>query len=194
MALNLNTVGNYNGRSFLGSSSAKPIVGIVLRDIYQGNLTQAKLTVADDAYAFQGLPLKVLNTNLDSTEAGAGLSPNVLSAELATAAADVSGFLVSNPTDLLELGQTAPSAQNGQVVSVALLGSRVETYLPVADGVVGQNVNSKLAWNFTTGNLEVSATGTIELLSPVVDGIKFAKNAAGTDVVYEDCKVAKVRL
>lgn len=190
---NINAVGNYNGKSFLGSSSAKPIVGKVLRSIYRGNTTQGKLSITS-GFAYQGLPVKALNTNLSSTAAGAGLSPNVLSLTVATADADVSGFLVENPTDVLEHGKTAPSAQDGQIVSVALLGSGVELYLPVNANVANVNVNSKLAWNFTNGNLEVSATGTIDLLGPVVDGIKFATNAAGDDVVFEDCKVAKVRV
>lgn len=190
MALDINKVGNYNGKSFLGNSSAKPIAGVPLRSIYSFDFSQGKLTTND--VILPGEPVKAVNQISDETGAGKALNPNVLALSKPAAAEDISGFLLVNETDILNFGETAPKAVKGQIVNVALLGSRVEVYLPVAAAVANVNTNSKLAWNSTKGNLEVSATGTIELLSPVVDGVRF--KVSGSDAVYEDCKVAKVRL
>lgn len=190
MALDINKVGNYNGKSFLGNSSAKPIAGVPLRSIYSFDFSQGKLSTND--VILPGEPVTAKNQVTAETGAGTALNPNVLELSKPAAVEDISGFLLVNETDILNFGETAPKAVKGQIVNVALLGSRVEVYLPVAAAVANVNTNSKLAWNSTDGNLEVSDTGTIELLSPVVDGVKF--KASGDDVVYEGCKVAKVRL
>lgn len=189
MALDINKVGNYNGKSFIGNSSAKPIVGVPLRGIYTFDLSQGKLT--GDDIILPGEPVKAVNKSSEATGAGKALNPNVLELSKPTAA-DISGFLLTNETDVIDFGQDAPRAYKGQIVNVALLGSRTEVYLPVDSKVTGANVNSKLLWDFTNNNLKVDATGTIELLGPVVDGVKF-KNSAGV-ISYEACKVAKVRL
>lgn len=192
MAIDVNKVGNYNGKSFLGNSSAKPIVGIPLRTIYSYDITQGKLTLGASGPIPPGSPIKATNKVDSTTSSGKALNPNVLKIESAGKDADVSGFLLVNETDILDFGATAPRAYDGQIVNVALLGSRVEIYLPVDTTVAEINVNSKLAWDFTGKVLKSSTTGKIELLSPVVDGIKFEyKN---DDVVYTNCKVAKVRL
>ena len=192
MALDINKVGNYNEKSFIGNSSARPIVGVPLRGIYTFDLSQGKLT--GDDIILPGEPVKAVNKLSKETGAGKALNPNVLKLSKPTAVADVSGFLLTNETDVIDFGQDAPRAYTGQIVNVALLGSRTEVYLPVAPAVANANanVNSKLLWDFTSGHLKVDATGTIELLGPVVDGVKF-KNTAGV-ISYEPCKVAKVRL
>lgn len=190
MALDINKVGNYNGKSFIGNSSARPIVGVPLRGIYTFDLSQGKLT--GDDIILPGEPVKAVNKLSDATGAGKALNPNVLKLSKATGSVDISGFLLTNETDVIDFGQDAPRAYKGQIVNVALLGSRTEVYLPVGDGVANANVNSKLLWDFANNYLKVDATGTIELLGPVVDGVKF-KNVAGV-ISYEACKVAKVRL
>lgn len=190
MALDINKVGNYNGKSFIGNSSAKPIVGVPLRGIYTFDLSQGKLT--SDDIILPGEPVKAVNQTSASTGAGKALNPNVLALSKPADGSDISGFLLTNETDIIDFGQDAPRAYKGQVVNVALLGSRVEVYLPVAAGVANVNTNSKLLWDSTNGNLKVDTTGTIELLGPVVDGVKFKLD--GDNVAYEDCKVAKVRL
>lgn len=189
MSLDINKVGNYNKKSFIGNSSAKPIVGVPLRGIYTFDLSQGKLT--GDDIILPGEPVKAVNTS-SKTGAGKGLNPNVLTLSKTTTDTDISGFMLVNETDVIDFGQEAPRAYKGQIVNVALLGSRTEVYLPVAEGVSDLNVNSKLLWDSTNNNLKQDATGTIELLGPVVDGVKF-KNSAGV-ISYEDCKVAKVRL
>lgn len=192
MALDINKVGNYNGKSFIGNSSAKPIVGVPLRGIYTFDLSQGKLT--DDDIILPGEPVKAVNKSSDATGAGKALNPNVLALSKPTAAGtdNISGFLLANETDVIDFGQDAPRAYKGQIVNVALLGSRTEVYLPVDAAVANVNVNSKLLWDFARGNLKKDDTGTIELLGPVVDGVKF-KNTGGV-ISYEACKVAKVRL
>lgn len=194
MPIDVNKVGNYNGNSFLGNSSAKPIVGKVLRTIFSFDITQGKLDT--DTLIAPGTPVKVSNSEV-STSSGAGkqLNPNVVKIEAIAAASDISGFLLINETDILDMGATAPRAYKGQIVNVALLGSRAEIYLPVDSTVSGINTNTKLYWDTTTSTLKPGTAdnaGIIELLSPVVDGIKF--EVSGDDVVYKDCKVAKVRL
>lgn len=189
MSLDINKVGNYNGKGFIGNSSAKPIVGVPLRGIYTFDLSQGKLT--GDDIILPGEPVKAVN-KLNATGAGKALNPNVLGLSKAQADTDISGFLLTNETDVIDFGQDAPRAYKGQIVNVALLGSRTEVYLPVAEAVAGVNVNSKLLWDSTDNNLKVDDAGTIELLGPVVDGVKF-KNTAGV-ISYEACKVAKVRL
>ena len=190
MSLDINKVGNYNKKSFIGNSSAKPIVGVPLRGIYTFDLSQGKLT--GDDIILPGEPIKAVNKSSEATGAGKALNPNVLALSKITTNADISGFLLVNETDVIDFGQEAPRAYKGQIVNVALLGSRTEVYLPVSANVANLNVNSKLLWDAVDSNLKQDATGTIELLGPVVDGVKF-KNTGGV-ISYENCKVAKVRL
>lgn len=190
MALDINKVVNYNKKGFIGNSSAKPIVGVPLRGIYTFDLSQGKLT--GDDIILPGEPVKAVNK---LTGAGKVSNSNVLELSKPKTVADISGFLLANDTDVIDFGQDAPRAYKGQIVNVALLGSRTEVYLPVEATVAGVNVNKKLLWDFDKGCLKedtTGTTGTIELLGPVVDGVKF-ENTAGV-ISYKDFKVAKVRL
>ena len=190
MALDINKVGNYNKKGFIGNSSAKPIVGVPLRGIYTFDLSQGKLT--GDDIILPGEPVKAVNKLSNATGAVKVSNSNVLELSKPKTVADISGFLLANDTDVIDFGQDAPRAYKGQIVNVALLGSRTEVYLPVEATVAGANVNKKLLWDFEKGCLKEDTTGTIELLGPVVDGVKF-ENTAGV-ISYENFKVAKVRL
>lgn len=187
--MSVNKVTNYSGKTFLGNSSAKPIVGLSLRGIYTYDLSQGKLK---EGGVLPGQPIKAENNVSNSTGAGMKLNPNVLSVSKASTAEDVCGFLLINETDVLGLDEEAPVAQVDQVVNVALLGSRVEMYLPADSTLQGIATNKKVAWDFDTNSLKISASGTIDVLGPVVDGVKFA--LSGSNVTYEDCKCIKVRL
>lgn len=189
MALNPVSVDNYNGLSFIGGSSNKPIAGIAT-NIERHTVSQARLTATDIIPA--GSPVKVSNNASTASGAGKQLNPNVLKAEKATAAADVSGFLLVNETDILQMGEKAPRAYNGQLVNVALLGSLTELYLPCDTTVQNISLASKVAWDFASGVLKVDTAGTIQVIGPVVDGVKFKVN--GDSCEYEACKVVKVRL
>lgn len=190
MALNPVSVDNYNGLSFVGGSSNKPIVGIAT-NVDRHTISQAKL-VATTPIA-PGSPVKVTN-NASGTVSGAGkaLNANVLKAEAITAVADMSGFLLVNETDILQQGEKAPRAYNGQLVNVALLGSLTELYLPADAGLVGVNVGVKCVWDTASGTVKTGASGNIQIIGPVVDGLKFKVN--GDAMEYESCKVIKVRL
>lgn len=192
MALNPVKVQNYTATSFLGRSSNKPIAGIAT-NVNRLTVSQAKLV--SDTLVAAGSPVKVTNGGV-STATGAGqeLNPNVLQAVPATAAADVSGFLLVNETDILQTGEKAPHAYSGQLVNVALLGSLTELYLPCDTSVQNVSLTSKLAWDFTNNVAQVSATGTINIIGPVVDGVRFKVDTTNNEVVFEDCKVVKVRL
>lgn len=183
-----NVVGNANG-GFVGSSSFKPIAGQVLRNIYSFKLNQAK--VADAANLVAGQPVKLTNAN--GGVAGAGLSPNVLLAENITEATDISGFVIESPSDVVEIGGKVPKPQAGQVVSVALLGSGVEIYLPCDDSLQNVNINSKASWDKDIGKLKKDPAGTISILGGVVDGIVYSAIDASL-AETKASKVVKVRL
>lgn len=191
MALNPVSVDNYNGLSFIGSSSNKPIAGVVT-NLDRHTVSQARLKATDILPS--GYPVKVTNDSSTVTGAGRQLNPNVLNADKAAAAADVSGFLLVNETDILQMGEKAPRAYTGQLVNVALVGSLAELYLPCDGSVQNVNVNSKVAWDFTNNVLKVDTAGTIQIIGPVVDGVRFKLNANNDAVEYENCKVVKVRL
>lgn len=191
MALEINKVGNYNGKSFLGSNSAKPICGHFLRDLYRGEISQAK--VVTDDIVFSGCPVEIKNSAYTTSNAGKAMNPNVLSiTKKATADGEVSGFVLEAPTDILQFGEVAARPLKNQVTNVALLGSGVEVYLPADASLVGIAMNSKLKWSFDDNALKVDATGTITPLGVVVDGVKYKEDNGA--VVFEDCKVIKVRL
>lgn len=191
MALNINSIGNYNGKSFLGNSSAKPICGIFLRDLFRGQIYQAKVNTDDLVYP--GVPVTITNTN---TKEGAGveLNPNVLSiTAVATADASVSGFLLESPTDVMQWGEVAAHALKTQIVNVALLGSGVELYLPADSALSGVAIGkNNCVWDFTNKCVKVGADGYITILGPVVDGVTFVAN--GSSIEFKDTKVVKVKL
>ena len=175
MPLAINTAQNYNNKSFLGNSSAKPIAGVITRALYSFSISQAKLSITGDENVYAGEPLKITSSN----------------------GTDIEGFLAVNPTDVLDYGDEAPFARDTQIVNVGLLGSGVEMYLPVAADVVGLAVNADVEWDSINSVLKKKATGTalgVKIISPVVDGVRIKKSTSSNVVVYEDCKVAKVRL
>lgn len=185
-----NVVGNANG-GFLGSSSARPIAGHIARNMFIFRLNQAK--VADGANLAPALPAKLTNAN--GGKAGAGLSPNVLLAENATSADDISGFVVASPNDVLEIGGGVPKPQEGQVTFVALIGSGIEMYLPCDDTLQNVNVNTKAKWD-TTNNKLTKATdgdaGVVSILGGVVDGVTYKISGDFANTV--DSKVILVKL
>lgn len=194
MALNINGIGNYNGKSFLGNSSAKPICGVFLRDLFKGSIYQAKVNT--DTLVYPGAPITIKNTSSVS-EAGAGLNPNVLSiSAVATSDSEVSGFLLESPTDVMSWGEVAAHALKTQIVNVALIGSGVELYLPAGDALNEIQLSANnLVWDFSNNCVkaaDISAKGYITGLSPVVDGVAFTINADAVE--FKDSKVIKVRL
>lgn len=192
MAFSINAVGNYNGKSFLGSHSQRPICGMFVRDLYKGSLSQAK--VGPGLKVYPGVPVQIKNQTNTTWVAKSGLNPNVLliTALAAKGTVAVSGFVLESPTDVLQFGETAPSAVEGQIVNVALLGSGVELYLPCKDDAYNIEMIKRLAWDFDTGTLGVSTAGTIIPLGPVVDGVKYV-NTSGS-VGYAETKCIRVRL
>lgn len=191
MALNINSVGNYNGKSFLGNSSAKPICGIFLRDLFRGQIYQAKVNT--DTIVYPGVPVTITNAN---TKEGAGveLNPNVLSiTAVATDDSGVSGFLLESPTDVMQWGEVAAHALKTQIVNVALLGSGVELYLPADSGLSGVAIGkNNCVWDFTNKCVKADEGGYITILGPVVDGVTFVENAGSIE--FKDTKVVKVKL
>lgn len=191
MAFEANKFQNFTGKSFLGSNSAKPICGHFLRDLFRGDISQAR--VDTDDILCPGSPIQVKNSTGSVSNAGKGLNPNVLSiSKLSTSAAEVSGFLLESPTDILSFGETAARPYKNQVVNIALVGSGVEVYLPADDSLLNIDVGSKLVWDFTSNSLKVGAAGTITPLSPVVDGVRYVNG--GGAISFADTKCIRVRL
>lgn len=192
MAFSLNAVGNYNGKSFLGSHSQRPICGVFLRDLYKGSLSQAKVGAGLNVYP--GCPVQIKNQTNTTRVAKSGLNPNVLliTALAAKTTTPICGFVLESPTDVLQFGEVAPSAVEGQVVNVALLGSGVELYLPCKDDALNIEMIKRLDWDFGTGTLGVSAAGTITPLGPVIDGIKYVETSGA--ISYAETKCIRVRL
>lgn len=193
MALEINKVGNYSGKGFLGSNSAKPICGHFLRDLFRGELSQAKVTTTDIVYP--GCPVEVKNTAIGAggTAAGKGLNPNVLSiTKKATVATEMVGFVLESPTDILQFGEQAARPLQNQITNIALLGSRVEVYLPADAGLASISLNSKLTWDFDNNCLKVDANGVIEPLGPIVDGVAYKEDNGS--VIFQDVKCIRVRL
>lgn len=188
-----NTTGNYNEKTFLGNSSAKPIAGIVTRILREYGLQEAKMP---NEVIAAGSPVKLTNT-VDSTNTHAGkkLNPNVLSIAKATKSADVCGFLVANQTDYQGFDEEAPRAVEGQIVDVAEIGSNIEMYLPCDATLANVPLNTKVDWDFANGLLkkaETDASINISILSPVVDGVTYYVD--GTSVKMKASKVVKVKL
>lgn len=191
MAFEANKIQNFTGKSFLGSNSAKPICGHFLRDLYRGDISQARVDTGDVVYP--GAPIQIKNSAGSASGAGKGLNPNVLSvSKLAASAAEVSGFLLESPTDILSFGETAARPYKNQVVNVALIGSGVEVYLPADDSLQNIDMRSRLAWDFASMSLKAAAAGTIAPLGPVVDGVKYV--VSGGEASFADTKCIRVRL
>lgn len=192
MALNMNAVGNYNGKSFLGTHSQRPICGVFLRDLYKGALSQAK--VGTGLKVYPGVPVQIKNQTNTTRSPKSGLNPNVLliTALSAQGGAGISGFVLESPTDVLQFGEIAASALEGQVVNVALIGSGVELYLPCKDDVLNVEVEKKLVWDFAEQALGTGADGIVTPLGPVVDGIKYVNT--GGSIGYAETKCIRVRL
>ena len=191
MALNINKVTSMQG-NFLGSSSARPICGVAVRTAYAYNISQAKLTLKEGELGIAASPLIVKNKNLTSTKVGSGLSPNVLSAEISSEKNTESGFLLVSDTDILDFGDTAPTARDTQIVYVGLIGSGVVIYLPADATLADIDLKSRLAWDYATKTLKVDKNGSIKPLSPILDGVKI-ENENG-QAIYKDCKCIKVSL
>ena len=184
--------GHFNGKSFLGNSSAKPIAGVATRILREFGIQEALMA---NALIPAGSPVKLVNQTEANTNAGQKLNPNVLKIEEAKAAGDVSGFLLANQNDYTPEGEQIPRAIEGQLVDVAAFGSRIELYLPCDATVQNIPLNSKVDWDFTSNCLKKADGATsiaVQILSPVVDGVVYAKN--GTSLEMKESKVVKVRL
>lgn len=195
-------IGNYNGQ-FIGNSSAKPIVGVCLSDLYKGNVQQARVSPLFVGQAYQGAAVTIKNEAVTGTKAGEGLNPNVLEiTAYATSQATLSGFILEAPNMLLPDSSfdAAPVAPAYAITNVALLGSGVEIYLPAAANLVNAQVGSpSLVWDFTNKCVATPAKTTdptyLTAISPVVDGliVKY-DSTTGNQAAFVAGKVIKVKL
>lgn len=203
MAVNvdLNKVTNANGQ-FLGSSSASPIAGEFLNDIFAQAVIQAKVSIDDVA---PGMPcsLSELQEISKAADADYGLNPNVVI--IGTAGDDVkpSGFVLTSPTDVLLPGDSAPRPLKNQIANVALIGSGITMYLPVSSNSSTILPGGIVAWDDTGGSGTEKEYGviasssitsqTFRAVGNPVNGRKFVINTDGS-CSLADCKVIKVKL
>lgn len=186
--MDFNKVENYNNKSFLGSSSSKPIVGVVANNGTGFGIIQAKLTI-DGAYV--GAPVAITNNSHGTSNAGEGLNPNVLHIT-EIGGNNISGFILESQSDVVLNGSTAASPQKNQVINVGIIGSGIETYLPVVASVANKNINTKLSYDDNEKALKEDVNGKIALVGPVVDGVKYVLDGGIT--TFKDTKVVRVRL
>lgn len=196
-----NVVGNFNGQ-FIGNSSAKPIVGVCLADLYKGNVQQARVGASLTTPVYQGKPVTIKNQATTGTKAGEGLNPNVLEISAdATAQANLSGFVLESPNMVIESqgsANEAPTAPAYAVTNVALMGSGVEIYLPADAGLVNTQVGTpSLVWDFTNKCVTAatgSASGYLTAISPVVDGLSVSFDSVSNKCTFVSSKVIKIKL
>ena len=191
--MGFNTAGTFNN-SFLGNSSAKPICGQYLTDMFLRKLVQAKVDTT--SLIVPGAAIVVQNTNQASTQgAGKGLNPNVLHIQGEAPGEVFNGFLIANETDILLPDDKAAHPVQGQIVNIALFGSGIELYLPCNANVANVNLNTPIYWDAVNKVLTTTA-GTnplpLKLLSPAVDGVKYI--VKGNIADYADTKCVRVQL
>lgn len=190
-----NSVGSYNN-SFIGNSTAKPICGQFLRDIYKNNLYQAQVSTSETLVP--GASVILTNTNSESG-AGLDLNPNVLTitGENTDVTSGIKALLLESPTDVLADDATAATPVEGQIVNVAIIGSGVEVYMPCDADMVGYTIGNPVYWDVTTKTLKATAVDTAPefkgaVLSPVVDGITYV--IEDSIAKFSSTKCVKVRL
>lgn len=201
VSLELNKVGNANGQ-FLGSSSACPIAGDYLRDIFSQEVIQAKVTVDDVA---PGMPcsLSELQEISKAADADYRLNPNTVI--IGTAGDDVkpNGFVLISPSDVLLPGDEAARPLKNQIVNVALIGSGITMYLPVSSNSSTILPGGVVEWDATGGSESEKEYGviasssvtsqTFRAIGNPVNGRKFVINTDGS-CSFQSCKVIKVKL
>lgn len=202
VSLELNKVGNANGQ-FLGSSSACPIAGDYLRDIFSQEVIQAKVSI--DGVA-PGMPCTTttLQDISKAADADYGLNPNTVI--IGGAGDDVSplGFVLISPSDVLLPGDEAARPLKNQIVNLALIGSGITMYLPVSSNSGTILPGDYVAWDATGGSgtekeYGVIATSsvtskTFRALGNPVNGRKFVIDSTTGLCSFQSCKVIKVKL
>lgn len=183
--MSFNTQGTFNN-GFLGTNSQKPIVGVVGSDFYKLSLNQYKVATGTGSSIIA--PGEAVNVLVNSNEIYAGSNDG-----------NNCGFLVHNQSDVVEAGSTAPIAQKGQIVNVALFGSGIEIYLAVNDGLSSTNIYSvgTFYWDATNKcvtNNATNATLNITMLTGVVDGVKVSYDDTTGVASFVATKCARFRI
>lgn len=194
----INQATQYNNQ-FLAPNSARPICGHVVYGMYKNGLIQAVNRVKQDSLPFAtGVTLQT-RAATNGSSAGVGLNPNVLVIEkVATGAADLSGFVISSPTDFLFPGDEVATARTNQIVYVAVFGSQVEMFVPCDTSLASVEIDGVNAnyvdYDFIEGRLKKGTTFRVTLLSNVVDGVKPQVDTQTSTIKLVPTKCIKVRL
>lgn len=193
-----NSTTPYNGH-FNQKTTIKPIAGFLTHEMYLNNLITG---VNDGGYMLlPGQPI-VLQTGAKQGSGLAGLNPNVMSMSLpATGATHASSVLIHNINDVVLPGDQAPALRSTQTSYVASVGMGVEIYLQCDLTLLGVDNRIKLYYNISKYEYTTEASGNIQLgydyvtlTSNVVEGKAIHWDSSGTNTIWQDCYVVKVRL
>lgn len=190
--MNINKINGFNN-AFVGTSSARPIVGHLTKQDFLNTVQQAKVGGSVNLVAGDPIALKTI---VGEGNANYGLNPNVFVATKASAdGSDIAGFILANNTDIVTQDSDVPLIYPTQIANVAIIGSGVEIYLPISSSATtllsGEfALNSNLIYDNTTGaeGLKIGTSGTLKAVSNVLDGVKYTADG------FVECKVLKVRI
>lgn len=180
--MDLSKVSVNSGANFV-SSTMKPLCGVQLNNITKNVSSQA--LVGDNLNLYAGAPVTLKNKS--------DIAGNVLKiTALATAGANVNGFVLKSTNEVVDLGNEAGAPVKGQIISVATFGSGIEVYLP-CDATL-QDVTLGTGVKLANGVLVKSDTPSlpITILGGVIDAQKIENNAGVVSI--KDTKAIRVRL
>ena len=188
--INIARYTNFPGGFKAPGQQHQPIVG-GYENKYTANIdiNQAEVSVAG---LICGAPVTVTNTPATTN--------NVFTITGASTALDnVNAFILrSTSFYLMPFGQTIPLPYPGSIVSIAFIGSGVETYLPVnAADFTGVSTSVALGWDFANKELVTATVANtlpgVKLLGSPEDGTGMTIDANGIGK-YNPIKLIKVRL
>lgn len=184
--------------AFQPAKTDYPLCGF-LADPYhsRGNAEQAIIPEAGGNFC-SCVAVSIQNDSTIAIDTYAGLYNNPKALYItgeATDNATLSGFILETVSDVIseEGGASLPIA--GGYVQVALIGSRLRTWLPCDDSLVGVPLNTEIEYDFTNKVLKKKDAGVainIRLLSSAVDG-KVKKINSGK-ASWEETKCVYVEL
>lgn len=181
--MDLSKVSVNSGANFV-SSTMKPLCGVQLNNVTK-NVSSQALVGADGLNLYAGAPVTLKNKS--------DIAGNVLKiTALATADANVNGFVLKSTNEVVDLGNEAGAPVKGQIISVATFGSGIEVYLP-CDATL-QDVTLGTGVKLANGVLVKSDTPSlpITILGGVIDAQKIENNAGVVSI--KDTKAIRVRL
>lgn len=200
MGFNVNQTTTYNGH-FNQQTSIKPIAGFLTYEMYLNNLVTALNSTGNVLLPGQPVALQI---GAKQASGLVGLNPNVLNISETPPGTNgvFGGVVIHNITDFVMPGDKAPALRPTQTSYVAEIGSGVEVYLPCDLSFLGAASRQFISWDKTNQCYTLGTTGMVSfgsqkvsLRSNVIEGKQIVLDTAtGTQTIFKDCYVIKVRL